>query len=173
MKHKNFVIKDGGFTMVELIVTIAILLFGIIGIYSFFHPAYVLNSNFSLRLAAAYLGQDGLEIVKNIRDNNIISGSLWSQGFDVCTAGCQLDYKTKTSIETSANILQEYTNNYLNINPDGFYSYDPGTPTKFKRRITITQPFSDSNILKVDVSVMWDYNGQTFNFNAIGYIYNY
>jgi prepilin-type N-terminal cleavage/methylation domain-containing protein len=164
-----------GFTIIEIIITIAILSFGIVGIYGFFQPADILTSNFSLRLIAGYLAQEGLEIVKNIRDNNILSGNKWSQGFDICGSGCQLDYKTGTVIEAPENELKEYDdNNFLNINGDGFYSYDSGPATRFKRKIVIDEPFSpNEDILKVRVLVEWSYNNKPFSFNTIGYIYNY
>ena len=166
--------NNEGFTLIELIVTIVILSFGIIGIYSFFYSASILNNNFSSHLHAAYLGSEGIELVKNIRDNNILSGSSWSQGFTICTSGCQLDYKTKTSMETLPNQLKIYNNNnFLNINSDGFYSYDTGTPTIFKRKVTIIQPSSNADELKVTVLVTWDYNKKPFSFTTIGYIYNY
>lgn len=165
--------KGEGFTMIELIVTIVLLSFGIIGIYSFFYPASILNSNFSLHLTAAYLASDGFEIVKNIRDNNILSGSSWSQGFNICNTGCDLDYKTKTSTETLPNQLKAYTNTFLKINSDGFYSYGPGTNSIFKRKVTITQPGLSADTLKVNVLITWNYNNKPFSFSTIGYIYNY
>ena len=165
--------SGAGFTIIEIIITIALLAFGIVGIYGFFYPASALTSNFSLHSTADYFAQEGLEVVKNIRDSNIIHRTTWSQGLSNCSAGCQLDYKTGTIVETFVNILQTYTGSPLNINSDGFYSYDAGTATKFKRKVTITRPFpSNSNILKVDVLVLWDYNGKSFSFDTIGYIYN-
>lgn len=181
MKSKAENIKNG-FTMVELIVTIVILAFGIMGIYGFFHPASILTGNFPLRVTADYLAQEGLEIVKNIRDNNIINNLEWSNGLSLCSSGCQLDYKTGTDVETPANTLKPYTGQPLNLNSDGFYSYDQGSASKFTRKITITQPavcsgepeicyFLD-NVLKVNVLVSWDYNNKPFSFETIGYIYN-
>ena len=172
MKGNEEKVKNG-FSMVEIIATIAILSFGIIGIYGVFHPASVLTGNFTMRITADYLAQEGLEVVKNIRDNNIVNNRVWSQGLSGCSAGCQLDYKTGTAVETPANTLKPYTGNPLNINSDGFYSYDTGNALKFKRKITITRPFpSNSNILKVKVLVTWDYNSKPFNFETVGYIYN-
>ena len=181
MKPKGLKNKNG-FTIVEIIITIVILGFGFVGIYGFFHPTSILTFNFSLHSKADYLAQEGFEVVKNIRDNNIISQIGWSKGLSDCQGGCQLDYKTGTAVETPANALQSYTGNPLNINEDGFYSYDNGTPSRFKRKIIITRAFlcqgdptachEIDNALKVDILIMWDYNGKPFIFETIGYIYD-
>lgn len=162
-----------GFTILEVIIAISLLLFGIMGALAFFAPAIKLTGNFSYHAVADYLAQEGLEVVKNIRDNNIIQNITWSSGLSSCGAGCQLDYKTGTAVQTANNALQAYTGNPLNLNSEGFYSYDSGVATKFKRKITITQPFSGNmDILKVDVLLMWDYDGKPFIFTTIAYIYS-
>lgn len=159
--------------MIELIITLAILSFGIIGVYSAFSPIGMLTYNISLRFNAAYLAQEGVEIVRNIRDNNFIHKATWSAGLTSCSSGCQVDYKTGTSAQTSANSLKAYnSNNFLKLNSDGFYSYDSGVNTIFKRKITISQPLG-TDVLKIDVSVMWDYNGKSFSFQTGGYLYNW
>ena len=161
-----------GFTIVELIITIAILSFGIIGAYGAFSSIAVLNYNASMKFTAAYLAQEGLEITKNIRDNSFLDAQAWSQNLVNCSLGCQADYKTKTASEAVENQLKAYDDNvFLNFNGDGFYSYDNGTATKFKRKITITEESADN--LKVVILIMWDYNGQPYSFETTGYLYNW
>lgn len=151
--------KQHGFTLIELIITIAILSFGIIGVYGAFLPMAGLSGTILSRVTAAYLAQEGFEIVRNIRDSN-----PWPAGLNQCGLGCQTDYKTAA--------LKPYNDQlYLNINADGFYGYDQGTATKFKRKITIIQAGSP-DVLKVDVQVMWDYNGKPMNVEIISYLYN-
>jgi prepilin-type N-terminal cleavage/methylation domain-containing protein len=164
-----------GFTIIEIIITVAILSFGILGIYGFLQPASVLTGRLPLNAAAVYLAQEGMEIVKNIRDNNLKSSVGWSNGFNICQTGCQLDYKTKTSVEGFPNQLKAYDdNNFLNTNSDGFYSYDSGISTKFKRKVTIVQPSGGSaNVLKVNVLILWNHNNQSLQYETIAYIYNY
>ncbi len=178
MKIKGAKNKDSkfltGFTIVEIIVTITLLSLGILGIYSFFHPVISASSRLPLRVSAVYLAKEGLEITKNIRDSNIIQGLSWSESLLNCSTGCQLDYKTGTGAETPLNALQLYTGAPLALQQDGFYSYDAEVPSLFKRKVTITQPFpSNSNILLVDVLVMWDYQGKPFNVATSGYLYNF
>jgi len=173
LKKKKYCGNGEGFTMVELIITIALLSFGIIGVYSAFSSSIILNYNISSRFTAAYLAQEGLEIMRNMRDNNFINKVAWSSGLTICSSGCQADYKTGTSAQTAINQLQAYNpNNFLKLNSDGFYGYDTGTNTKFKRKIIITQP-SGTDIFKVNVLVFWDYNGQSFNYETEGYLYNW
>ena len=169
--------KERGFTIIELIITIAILSFGIIGVYGAFYPAISLAYNISHRLTAANLAQEGLEIVRNIRDNNFIASSsnpevLWYAGLLGCETGCQADYKTGTSSEGQSNQLSPYNpNNFLKITEDGLYGYDTGVDTMFKRQIIIHQESTD--VLKVTALVAWDYNGQPFSFEVDAYLYNW
>lgn len=161
-----------GFTMIELIITVAVLSFGVVGVYSVFSDFSMLNYSTSSRFSAVYLGQEGLEIIRNIRDNNFINNAEWPKGLTICGSGCQADYKTGTSAQKPENKLKAYDNNkFLALNSDGFYSYDPGVATIFKRKITISQPSAD--VLIVNVKVFWDYNGKPFSFETEGHLYNW
>ena len=177
LREKRASLSSGGFTMVEMIATIAVLSFGIIAIYSAFYPLVVLNYNIPLRLTAVYLTQEGLEIIHNMRDRNFIQSvqdgnSNWSDDLLDCETGCQADYKTGTMAEELANQLQPYNENaFLKLNEDGFYGYGNGTATRFRRKITVGHISQDT--LKVNVEVIWEYNGQPFSFQASQYLYNW
>ncbi len=165
--------SGAGFTIVEIIIAISILSFGIVSVYSVFSGIVILTYNISLRFTAAYLAQEGVEIVRNIRDNNFINmvsnpNLKWSAGLigSPCNTGCQADYKTQT--------LNQYNNTFLGLNNGGFYSYDTGaTPTMFKRKIIISPVLGTGNALNVAVVVIWKYAGQTFTFKAEEYLYNW
>ncbi len=163
-----------GFTMIELIITLAVLSFGIIGVYGAFTPLIYHAQNASLRLTAAYLAQEGMETIRNIRDNNIINQVEWSEGLLGCNLGCQADYKTGTLVETFENQLKAYEEDtYLAINEDGFWSYDVSNfPSNFSRKIIITEGDS-SDVVRVDVQIFWNYNGQEYSFETAGFLYNW
>lgn len=170
-------LNNRGFTLIELIITIAVLSFGVIGVYSAFSPVVALSYTISSRTTAAYLGQEGFEIVRNIRDNNFIKKAAnpsipWYRGLADCALGCQADYKTGTAAQTPQNYLKPYDQGiFLKLNQEGFYAYDSGTDTPFTRKIIIT--WEGSDILKVHVLVLWNYNGQGYNFETYGYLYNW
>ena len=164
--------SDKGFTMIELIVTISILSVGIIGSYSAFSSINSLTHSISPRLTAVYLAQEGQEIVRNIRDSNYIDGKNWKFGLSNCKNGCQADYKAGTDSESNSNKLKNYSDdNFLILNADGFYGYEEGIKTIFKRKITIDNISNSS--LKVDVLVMWDYQGKSFEFKTESYLYDW
>jgi len=157
-----------GFTLIEIIITISILLFGIVMVYGPFATIVLLTDNISSRFTASYLAQEGLEIVRNLRDNNFISKVAWTQGLASCSAGCQADYKTVTT----SQLTPYNSNTFFGLNSDGFYSYDVGsTPTMFTRKITITTVSTD--VINVDVLVYWTYQGKTLSAEANEYLYNW
>lgn len=165
--------KDkSGFAMVELMLAISILLFGIIVVYGVFFNVITLSSSVSRRLGAIYLAKEGMEIIRNIRDNNFINNKNWDIDIKNCNKGCQADYKAGTLSEGPLNKLQKYNdNNFLLMNSDGLYGYDTGVSTIFKRKITTTSQDKDSLI--VNVQVFWNYNGKPFSFETEGYLYNW
>jgi len=142
-----------GFTIIELLITIFILSVGVIGIYSAFSAMIVFTNNASDQLQAAYLAQEGIEIIRNIRDTNWLQPEGWTSGLDSCVSGCKVDY-------TSTGELLEvfFPGDYLKKDNDGFYrQMADGDPSKFQRKIIIT-PVLDQEDHAVDVvvEVSWD-----------------
>ncbi|MDP3882582.1 MAG: prepilin-type N-terminal cleavage/methylation domain-containing protein [Candidatus Staskawiczbacteria bacterium] len=171
--------KNKGFTIVELIVTIFILSIAVIGVFGAFSIMIVLTSTSADRLTAAYLAQEGVEIIRNIRDTNWLEAdtntdidTAWDEGLQNCESalGCMVDYRTTGSTEHPVIPRTNSDSDYLGIDAMGFYNYNEGTPTKFKRKITITYlPDGDSSsdyIMKVSVEVFWDQKPNILNPNG-------
>ncbi len=152
-----------GFTAIEAIIAIFILTVAIIGVYSSFSRMAISTSILSSRLIASYLAKEGIEVIRNIRDTNWLTPQNWDTNLTDCVTGCQVDYKS--------DALDAYTGDYLNIDADNFYSYSSGTPTKFKRKITITSESDGS--LKVSALVEWQERGEQYSFEAEEYLYDW
>lgn len=171
-----------GFTIIELIISIFILSVAIVGIFSAFSVIKILTYDTADRLTATYLAQEGMEIVRNIRDTNWLNMDFcaatpsdsrctpnlpaWVDGLGSCTNGCEADYRTGTGQQDSSSVMTQWTSSgrYLKINlppnGSGFYNYTSGAQTKFKRKITIAS-ITDvdgltDHIIKVTVQVSWD-----------------
>lgn len=160
--------KESGFTIIELILSILILSIAIVGIFSSFSIMDILTSDQSDKLIGTYLAQEGMEIARNIRDTNWLnmqygpgSGYSWDDNLN-CSFGCEADYTTGTGVPNEWQMAQ-WASRYLYVsNSDGFYGYNTGnsSKTKFKRNIIIT-PVTDvdgrsDHIIKVEVQVSWD-----------------
>ena len=171
---------EKGFTIIELIISIFILAIAIVGVSNAFYIITSLTTNSSDRLAATYLAQEGMEIVRNIRDQNWlnmdtqVAGATWlSNGLNLAacspsSSGCQTDYHSSSIIA--------YNGDYLCPDSNGFYSQPSGScssSTKFKRKITITcldkTGTVDNNclaadyIIKVKSEVAWDQKATILN----------
>ena len=133
--------------------------------YGAFATTLTLANNISARFTAAYLAHEGLELVRNYRDNNFLSANVggWAAGIigPPCDTGCQIDYKTGTSAQTVDDQLRAYDAGNLNLNSDGLYSYETGgMSTIFKRKITTTLVSGPIDSIRVEVSVFWNYNNK-------------
>jgi len=172
-----------GFTLMEAIVAIFLLTVGIIGV-SILITNTISSTRISTdKLIASYLAQEGIEIVRNIRDTNWLEPSHsppaphpWDEGLTTCGGacdattgnGCIADYIS--SADSHPN-LTTYTGQVLNIDTaNGFYSYSALTPTKFKRKIVI-MPAGD--ILNVCILIEWQAKGKTYQIEAQENLYNW
>jgi len=151
-----------GFTLIELIIAIFILSIGIVGIFGAYSAMVVATSDISNRFTATYLAQEGIEIVKNIRDTNwtniakYCSGQTtcnytWVDGLSSCANGCEADYTTNGT----TSVMKTWpAGGYLLTDAiSGFYNYSGGIQTKFKRKITIN---ISGDEMKVSVTVYWN-----------------
>ncbi|MBU0476702.1 prepilin-type N-terminal cleavage/methylation domain-containing protein [Patescibacteria group bacterium] len=155
--------NNRSFTIIEVMVAIFIITTGMLGAFSLIQQTVFFTVTGSSRLAAAYLAQEGIEIVRNIRDTNWLGGFAWDDGLDVGTH--EADYNDLA--------LSPYNNNYLKIG-NGFYNYDSGSLTKFKRKITITpDPISMPSKLEVSVLVEWQERGSSHQVTVKENLYNW
>lgn len=151
--------KNKGFTLLEIIVAIFVLLVGVLGAYSVTQQIISYTHSAANRLTAAYLAKEGIEIVRNIRDTNWLEGSSnpWDEDLTGCGGECGADYLTPTNLDPDLNYYDP--DEFLKIT-NGFYKYsDTGTTTNFKRKITITGGGIEP--LEVTVKVTWQEKDET------------
>ena len=144
-----------GFTIIELIISIFILSVAVVGIFGAFSIVTILTADSVDRLTASYLAQEGVELIRNVRDTNWLS-------MDDCKDCAEWDDMLSPAA-TERDYIRWFglwQSRYLNIDASGFYSYNSGTATKFKRKITLSSPKDVDNnighIIKVKVEVSWD-----------------
>jgi len=154
--------KNRGFTLLEVSVAIFILSLGVAGAFTLIQKTAIFTPITISRVTAAYLLQEGFEIVRNIRDGNWLEGEEWNDG--IREGDWEIDYKTR-------NLKETYLGRYLKIDSDGFYSYSDGTPTKFKRKITILK--SDTEVIEILVEIQWQERGKNYSLSGQENLYNW
>lgn len=140
-------LNDPGFTLIEALVALVILTIAL-------GPALVLSSNISStasviqnNLIAANLSQEGVEVIRSLRDANWHNGSSFDSGL---TDGIyRIEWNSNTLVSLGSNPP-------LKISA-GLYNYSSGTDTLFKRTVTITKINSEE--LRIISDVTWTERG--------------
>lgn len=89
-----------GFTLIEMLVVVFVVAVGLVGALSFFNIN--LNNQFEAKneLIAANLAQEGADLVRNIRDYNLLNGSAWDANLSGCAS---IDFSSLASHQCSVS----------------------------------------------------------------------
>lgn len=153
----------------EVMVVILIISLGLVGVLSLVTQNIKVKYINKNGLIASQLAQEGLELVRNLRDENwLIEGLNWKQ--DIMGDGTYIvDYSGRASIDDSVNSIDGAGAN-LKIDADGFYGHDVGTATIFNRLISAVD-YGD--YLAVSSTVRWSEKGGFHNYTAEMVLYDW
>ena len=165
------------FTLVETLVAIAILLVAVVEPLSIVAGSVATANLAKDQVTAYFLAQEGVELVKNVRDSNV--GGLpqqdWLSGLDGClTVSGNQKYCTIDSTSLSINTCDTPTDprsctKFSRVKSGNLVSYDyplscappDCTETSFRRSITISEPV-DNREAEIEVIMYWTAGGQLF-----------
>lgn len=157
-----------GFSLLETLVAISVLSLALAGILSLFSIGVRSSTNAGNQIKAFFLASEGVEYLRNKRDSNIISGSVWSGGFDDCESGCYVDvYASGFGIVSCSGVCPKLKfNSALNR-----YDYDSASSeTIFTRRI-ISERINDREI-KLSSEIYWPQGGEERSFSLVEHLFD-
>ncbi len=163
MHNKN----KKGFSLMEVIIAIFVITIGITGAMSLITYSISNVAISKSKIIAVSLAQEGIEVVRNIRDTNWIEDVDWNDGLDPavdCPGGCRIQYSSLSLMSLSSNPA-------LKIDGNSFYQYDVGADTRFHRKIEITN--ISANEIKVVSEVTWNERGRSPEVIAETRLYNW
>lgn len=167
-----------GFTLVETLVAISILVMVIVGPMTIaqkgIQNAYFAND----RVTAVFLAQEAIEGVRELRDEVALEAY---KGGTVPTANwlpsddCDGSPKSCAFLKGNTTPFQPCgsTNDHcvLQTDSNGVYSHTSGTPSPFTRTVTIGGAISGG--VPVEVSVAWENKGVPHEVKLQTWIYNH
>lgn len=157
--------SEGGFSLMEVIISIGVIVTTLITLIALISSVVSGLRLGEFKLTATSLAQEGLEIVRNIRDSNWLSYKRAPENWrDGLAAG---DYR----VQYDQSALLFWADSFLKIDNNGFYQYDSGSNTSFKRKITIGH--IEDNQIKAVSEITWQEKGRSYTITAESRLYNW
>ncbi len=159
---------ESGFFLLEVIIAVFILEIGVIGTVLLLKQASSSVSVSASRLVAAQLAQEGIEIVKNIRDINYNEIDKWGTWYNSISG---ISYYL---VQYNDVALRTFSDTALKLNSvTGLYGYDAGgaVPADFKRKIILEKISADE--VKVVTEMTWQDRGRSYTLEAEDRLWNW
>jgi len=156
-----------GFSFIETIFSVFILSVGIMGVMALLTGGLRDSMDSRDQLIAAGLAQEGIELVRNVRDNNwlqIPSSVSFDYFPDSLNENCRIDkdYVKSTEIE-----CDQVENDFVLYNDGYFYAHaSTSEATKFKRKIMLDSN-SDPDSIEAYSIVTWGGNIDPFDMSNV------
>ena len=143
-KNKTLELKRG-FTLIETLIALVLITVAMGPVLILATSSINVASRIEHNLIAANLAQEGLEVIRNIRDTNWLNDRPFDNNLPLGTWRVEWD-------TVNGELLNEGSNPVLKKN-NGLYNYSFGADTVFKRTIAITKP--NAQELIVVSTVTW------------------
>lgn len=170
----NLLKKANGFSVIELVVTTGIIVIGLLGISSLVIQNLQVENINKNQLVASMLAQEGIELVRNMRDSNWLDqNKTWNQDM-IGRSGndsnmLAIDYRGRSEIIDLAGFEDANSKLYLK---NGFYTSDStnSSSTPFSRVITLIGT-TGGNTIEIGALVKWQLRGHNYKYIASTTLY--
>lgn len=172
--------KNKGFTLVEMIVAVGILVGATVG------PIYLAARGISIatearnRILAVYLADEGLEVIKNKRDGNVILNQNWLTGFDMCQdEPCRVDVWSNSIAVCDPDASSCTLNTMVGGGVNGSdvlekrYGHGSGTPVSPNMKRWVEYTLVSPNEIRLTSTVVWREKLLDKKVELVSYLYRW
>lgn len=151
--------EEKGLTLIEVMISLFIITVGVLGAFTIIQRAVPISSLNASKLEAFYLAQEGMEMIRNRRDDNWLADEAdgppedsipWDR--NIPEGDVQLDYPTFISGGVDCG------SSYLVYDGGLHYYICTGESHKYKRVVTVVKP--ETYQMNVYSHVWWTEKGQ-------------
>lgn len=151
---------SSGFTLLETLFAVIIFSFALVSLMTIAGKGVIATTMARDQLTAEFLAEEGLEVVRNIRDSNYVDGAAWDTGLSQCFTGnkCDVEYAPSGSKPTMIVCDTDCSGRILYNNQGQFRSDSGPDETTFWREVTIQTipgPGGGDNQAVVKSTVNW------------------
>ncbi|MDP3947142.1 MAG: prepilin-type N-terminal cleavage/methylation domain-containing protein [bacterium] len=152
-----------GQLLIEAMIAISVITVGIAGVLALLSQSLTLNRVVADQYTATYLAAEGIEVVKNIIDTNIVNTRPWNQG--LTDGAYEVDFKSIVLTPDAGRQIQFDA-------ATGRFGYQGGTPTNYRRQVLITLISADE--VRVNSIVNWITHGSgAFSLDTEDHFFNW
>jgi len=185
IKNKTKKIKNKGFSLVETLVAITILLVTMTAPLYALTQAVLFASIARDKIIATSLAEEGIEYVRSIRDNNYLNGRFWLAGIDGTSNGrnqaacmrdgtaqsaCVVDVKADTvglCLIVACPLLK------ISTITKGYELTGAFPDSKFKRYFVYIDDLTNTQRKIIRMTVTWTERGKNYSVTLDNYLYNW
>jgi len=164
-----------GFTLVEALIAITVLIVGILSGFILVTKVLYSSAVIQDRLTSSFLAQEGIELVRQIRDSNFLrilneESVTWKDGL----ADGRYIIESKAGSEESIKLVPITTEKGPNLLHDDnlkIYNYSIGEESTFNREIKITTINDDE--IRVETIMQWQTKKIDFDLIVEDHLFNW
>lgn len=137
-KNKEmFIKKFKGFLIAEVLIASFLLTVGLVASMDVIRSSLRYSLDSQDTIIAAMLAQEGVELVRNVRDNDfLVAGHDGFTGFGPSNKHCRIDYNISTA-NLDCNSSQGSASRYTLTYSGGFYQHQASSQERFSRYVYI------------------------------------
>lgn len=164
---KKILSNKKAFSLIEIMAVIMIIALGMVGVANLVTQSIQAQSLNKSNVIAHQLAQEGIELIRQVRDTNWVQGNPWNT--NLSSGNYCIDYLSSSPLSISSP-----SDCHLYFNDHRYYSSQAGVgdqDTPFNRMITIND--TSTTTMEVTSIITWTDRGRAYRYDVSTQLYDW